>query len=267
MNALLAAAAATAVTTSADAAQPSTWNLLLWVALPYAAFATLIVGLVWRYRYDKFGWTTRSSQSYENKIMHIASPLFHFGIIAVFFGHLLGLLIPEAWTEALGLSEETYHALTLPLSLVAGAAAIIGLVMLIYRRRSNAQVFRRTTNNDKTMYVFLGAAMLLGIFSSWAASGLVSDGHNYRGDVSVWFRSILLFQPQPEAMAAAPTYFQLHVVAGLLLFAVWPFTRLVHVFSAPLQYLTRPYVVYRSRSPHRSGSRATRRGWEPMRKD
>lgn len=261
MNVLLAAAATTA------AAEPSALNLLLWVALPYAAFATLIVGLVWRYRYDKFGWTTRSSQSYENKIMRIASPLFHFGIIAVFFGHVLGLLIPEAWTEAIGLHERTYHALTLPLSLVAGTAAIIGFVMLIYRRRSTPQVFRRTTKNDKVMYVFLGAAMLLGVFGSWAASGLFNDGHNYREDVSVWFRSILFFQPQPEAMASAPIYFQLHVVAGFLVFAILPFTRLVHIFSAPLQYLTRPYVVYRKRSPHRSGNRATRRGWEPMRND
>lgn len=262
MNALLFA-----VNSSAGAEMPSTLSLLLWVALPYVAFATLVFGLIWRYRYDKFGWTTRSSQSYESKIMHIASPLFHFGIIAVFFGHVLGLLIPSAWTEAIGLSEHQYHTLTLPLSLVAGSAAIIGLVMLIYRRRKTPQVFRRTTKNDKLMYLFLGSTMLLGVFSSWAASGIFNDGHNYREDVSVWFRSVLLFQPQPEAMASAPLYFQLHVVAGFLLFCAWPFTRLVHVFSAPVQYLTRPYVVYRKREPHRSGSRATRRGWEPMRND
>jgi len=68
-------------------------------------------------------------------------------------------------------------------------------------------------------------------------------------------------------MAAAPLIFQLHVVAGLLLFSVWPFTRLVHVLSAPLQYVVRPYVVYRTKTPHSTGSRATRRGWEPSRRD
>lgn len=252
---------------AAEAGGPTSLNMLLWIALPYVTITTLIVGLVWRYRYDKFGWTTRSSQSYEDKIMHVASPLFHYGIIAVFFGHVLGLMIPEAWTEAIGLNESTYHMLTLPLSLIAGAATLIGLVLLVVRRRKTRQVFQRTTNNDKVMYIFLAGAILLGVFTSWAASGIFDDGHNYREDVSVWFRSVLIFQPQPLAMASAPFYFQLHAVAGMLLFCIWPFTRLVHVFSVPLQYITRPYVVYRRRSPHRSGSRATRRGWEPTRID
>lgn len=257
---------AEAASASVEAA-PSSLNLILWIAFPYVAISTLIVGLVWRYRYDKFGWTTRSSQSYENKIMHIASPLFHYGIIAVFFGHVLGLMIPEAWTEAIGLEESTYHALTLPLSLLAGAATLVGLIMLVYRRRTTATVFQRTTTNDKVMYVFLAGAIALGVFSSWASSGIFNDGHNYREDVSVWFRSVLIFQPQPEAMAAAPMYFQLHALAGMMLFCIWPFTRLVHVFSVPLQYLTRPYVVYRTRTPHKAGSRNPRRGWEPTRQD
>jgi nitrate reductase gamma subunit len=259
MNLLLTAAAVEAT--------PSGANLLLWVVLPYVAATTLIVGLIWRYRYDKFGWTTRSSQSYETRIMRIASPLFHFGALAVIAGHLLGLLIPERWTEALGINEYLYHSLTMPLALTAGAATVIGMALLIYRRRHNAQVFQRTTANDKVMYVFLASAVMLGISASWFASGLLGEGHNYREDVSVWARSVLMFQPQAEHMAAAPLIFQLHVVAGLLLFSVWPFTRLVHVFSAPLQYVARPYIVYRSRTPHSTGTRVERRGWEPSRRD
>jgi len=244
-----------------------TSSLLLWTALPYVCFAVLIVGLVWRYRYDKFGWTTRSSQMYESRLMRIASPLFHYGIIAVFFGHLLGLLVPERWTEALGLDEHTYHMLTLPLSLVAGAAALVGFVALVYRRRTSALVFQRTTNNDKAMYLFLGAAIVLGVAASWFASGIFGEGHNYRADVSVWLRSILIFQPQPEYMASAPMIFQIHAIAGFVMFAVWPFTRLVHALSAPLQYIARPYVVYRTRDQHSTGARAPRRGWEPSRRD
>src|SRR5690606_35645089 len=91
--------------------------------------------------------------------------------------------------------------------------------------------------------------------------------HNYREDVSVWFRSILVFQPEPEHMATAPVVFQLHVIAGFVVFAVWPFTRLVHALSAPLQYVARPYVVYRTRDRHPTGARAPRRGWEPSRRD
>ncbi|MCB2412454.1 respiratory nitrate reductase subunit gamma [Demequina sp. TTPB684] len=246
---------------------PSSANLLLWVVLPYVTAATLVVGLIWRYRYDKFGWTTRSSQLYETRIMRIASPLFHFGALAVIGGHFLGLLIPQSWTDAWGVKEDVYHSLTMPLSLVAGTATIVGMALLIYRRRSNARVFQRTTANDKVMYVFLASAIVLGVSASWFASGLFGEGHNYREDVSVWARSILMFQPQPEHMASAPLIFQLHVVAGLLLFSVWPFTRLVHVLSAPLQYVVRPYVVYRTKTPHSTGSRATRRGWEPSRRD
>jgi len=245
----------------------TTAELLLWTALPYACVAVLVSGLVWRYRYDRFGWSTRSSQMYESRIMKIASPLFHYGIIAVFLGHVLGLMVPQDWTEAFGIDEQTYHLLTMPLSLVAGLATVDGLVMLIIRRRSSALVFQRTTRNDKVMYVFLGAAVAFGIVASWYASGLFGEGHNYREDVSVWFRSILIFQPQPEHMASAPLIFQLHVVAGFVLFAVWPFTRLVHALSAPLQYVARPYVVYRKRDSHPTGSRAPRRGWEPSRRD
>lgn len=245
----------------------TTAELLLWTALPYACVAVLVSGLVWRYRYDRFGWSTRSSQMYESRIMKIASPLFHYGIIAVFLGHVLGLMVPQDWTEAFGIDEHTYHLLTMPLSLVAGLATVVGLVMLIIRRRSSALVFQRTTRNDKVMYVFLGAAVAFGIVASWYASGLFGEGHNYREDVSVWFRSILIFQPQPDHMASAPLIFQLHVVAGFVLFAVWPFTRLVHALSAPLQYVARPYVVYRKRDSHPTGSRAPRRGWEPSRRD
>lgn len=255
------------VTEVASFPEPNVANELLWIALPYVVAATLIVGLVWRYRYDRFGWTTRSSQLYEKRILRIASPLFHYGILAVIAGHFIGLMIPESWTAAMGISEETYHVLTVPLSLTAGAATVVGLALLVYRRRTVTRVLERTSVGDKIMYVFLGLAIVLGLLVSWYASGIFNDGHNYREDVAVWFRSVLIFQPQPEAMAAAPLLFQLHAVAGMLLFAIWPFTRLVHVFSVPLQYVARPYIVYRTRQSHPTGSRAPRRGWEPSRRD
>ena len=80
-----------------------------WDIVPYVTIAILVVGTWWRYRYDKFGWTTRSSQLYETRLLRIGSPLFHFGILVVIFGHVIGLLIPKAWTAAIGLSQEGYH--------------------------------------------------------------------------------------------------------------------------------------------------------------
>jgi nitrate reductase gamma subunit len=240
----------------------STADILLWVALPYVTIATFVVGTIWRYRYDKFGWTTRSSQLYERRLIRIASPLFHIGILAVVGGHVIGLLIPEAWTDAVGISESAYHVMAVALGLFAGAATLVGIALLIYRRRTVGPVFAATTRNDKTMYVFLLAAISLGLLTTLVGAGVLGEGHNYREDVSVWFRSILTFQPQPELMADAPPSFRVHAVAGMLVFVIWPFTRLVHAFSAPIGYLFRPYVVYRDRGPHDPGSRASRRGWE-----
>lgn len=239
-------------------------DVLLWAVLPYVTIAVFVVGLVWRYRYDAFGWTTRSSQLYERRLLRIASPLFHLGFLAVIVGHVVGLLIPQEWTEAWGLSESTYHAMAVGLGLVAGAATLTGIALLVYRRRTVGPVFAATTRNDKTMYVFLVGAICLGVLTTLVGAGVIGEGHNYREDVSPWFRSIFLLNPQPELMAGAPPSFQVHAVAGLLLIAIWPFTRLVHAFSAPLAYLTRPYVVYRDRGTNDGGSRPARRGWEKV---
>lgn len=241
-------------------------QVLLWAVLPYVTIAVFVVGTIWRYRYDKFGWTTRSSQLYDRKLLRIASPLFHIGILAVLMGHVVGLLIPEQWTDAAGISESLYHGMAVALGAVAGAATLIGIALLVYRRRTVGPVFSATTRNDKVMYIFLVAAICLGVVATLSGAGVLGEGHNYREDVSVWFRSIFLLNPQPELMVAAPMAFKVHAVAGMLLFIVWPFTRLVHAFSAPVGYLFRPYVVYRDRgdSTSQPGNRATRPGWEKV---
>lgn len=237
-------------------------TILLWAVLPYVTIAILVVGSFWRYRYDKFGWTTRSSQLYESKLLRIGSPLFHFGILVVVIGHLIGLVIPETWTKAVKLSDDAYHAQALVLGTIAGVATLAGVAILIYRRRTTGPVFTATTKNDKSMYVVLVAAIVTGLTTTIAGAGVVVEEHNYRETVSPWFRSVFYLNPNVDAMAAAPASFQIHTLVGLLLFAVWPFTRLVHAFSAPIGYLFRPYIVYRSRDTGRSTVSATRRGWE-----
>ncbi|QIK74569.1 respiratory nitrate reductase subunit gamma [Nocardioides piscis] len=236
-------------------------NVFLWVIVPYLCLATFVVGHVWRYRYDKFGWTTRSSQLYEDRMLRLGSPLFHFGMLGVVGGHVIGLLVPESWTEAVGITDEMYHLVAMVGGLIAGLMALVGMVILIYRRRTVGPVFSATTPMDKVMYVFLGLAIVLGMWNTvLGATGL--EHYNYREGVSVWYRSFLAFQPQPEMMAESPIGFQLHALVAFGLFALWPFTRLVHVFSAPVGYLTRPYIVYRSRDDQALGSARARRGWD-----
>jgi nitrate reductase gamma subunit len=239
-------------------------STVLWGVLPYVALVVLVTGTVWRYRYDRFGWTTRSSQLYESRLLRIGSPLFHFGILVVVIGHVGGLVIPESWTEAVGVTEGIYHFNALLFGVVAGVATLAGLAILIYRRRTTGPVFMATTNNDKVMYVVLVAAIVLGLWTTLVAVGAGHEAHNYRETVSPWFRSLFVLQPDVDAMAAAPVQFHVHVLVALLLFTMWPFTRLVHAFTAPLHYLFRPYIVYRSRDvPRGTGARAPRSGWAP----
>lgn len=238
---------------------PTAWEIFLWVIIPYLALASFVLGHIWRYRYDKFGWTTRSSQIYENKLLRIGSPLFHYGIIFVFLGHVIGLGVPKSWTDALGISEAWYHIMALTLGTGAGAATIGGLIILIYRRRTNVRVFGATTRLDKLMYLMLAITLVSGAYSAIFEAGIA--GYNYREGISIWFRQFWILQPDVSLMAAAPVGFQIHVLSAVLLFAVWPFTRLVHVFTVPLGYLTRPYIVYRSKDELRQPQR---RGWEPI---
>jgi nitrate reductase gamma subunit len=232
----------------------------LWVVFPYICLTTFVVGHAWRYRYDKFGWTTRSSQLYERRLLRWGSPMFHFGILAVFLGHVMGLGVPKSWTEAVGVSESVYHFLAVSVGAVAGVCTVVGMVILIYRRRTVGPVFSATTKMDKFMYLVLATVILLGLWNTVVSN--VLDHFDYRESVSVWFRGIFRFDLHPDLMAGAPLGFKLHGLVAMFLFALWPFTRLVHVFSAPLGYLTRPYIVYRSRDDAQLGSRSPRRGWD-----
>ncbi|MFG2088642.1 MULTISPECIES: respiratory nitrate reductase subunit gamma [unclassified Spirillospora] len=240
--------------------EPGVAGILLWVALPYVTIAVFVLGHIWRYRYDKFGWTTRSSQLYERRLLRIGSPLFHFGILVVALGHVGGLVIPDGWTEAVGVTEHMYHIVAVVLGTIAGFCTLAGLAILIYRRRTVGPVFAATTRNDKMMYAVLALTILLGLAATVAAN-IVGGGYNYRETVSPWFRSVFYLRPDPDLMTGVPILFQLHALSALVLFGIWPFTRLVHMLTAPLGYLTRPYIVYRSRD-EQLGMHRPRRGWE-----
>ncbi len=191
---------------------------IFWDVVPYVTLAIVVVGTWWRYRYDKFGWTTRSSQLYESRLLRIGSPMFHFGILVVVFGHVIGLVIPQSWTDAVGLSHHAYHVQAVILGSIAGITTLAGISLLIYRRRTTGPVFMATTANDKLMYVVLVLAIVAGLCATALGSGVVGEEYNYRETVSVWFRSIWILQPRGDLMAAAPMYFQMHVMIGLALF-------------------------------------------------
>jgi nitrate reductase gamma subunit len=249
---------------------------IFWDAAPYVSMSTSAVGTWWRYHYDKFGWTSRSSQMYESRLLRIGSPLFHFGSLVVIMGHVVGLCIPESLTEDIGLSDHFYHLQALILGVPAGFATLAGIGLLIYRRWTRGPVHMATSLSDKLMYPVLVCALVAGMSCTLMGATHYGEVHDYRQNVSIWFRSIFMLDPRGDLMLQAPLYFQVHVTIALMLFALWPFTRLVHAFSAPVGYLFRPYIVYRSRDvvanrahPFRAGvgragvgsGVARRRGW------
>jgi nitrate reductase gamma subunit len=222
------------------------WHLLIWVALPYAAIAVFIGGHIWRYRTDQYGWTTRSTQMLESRRLKWGSILFHYGALAAIGGHVLGILVPSGWTASVGIDEHAYHLLSAAAGTVAGVACAVGLVILIWRRAGAIRVRVTTTRMDVATYVLLTLVLGLGLAET-IGRNTFGGGYDYRATVAVWFRSIVFLHPEPSSMVGIPLIYQLHATAAWLLLMIWPFTRLVHAWSIPLQYVGRPYILYRRR--------------------
>lgn len=226
---------------------------LLWVIVPYLAIATFVVGHAWRWQRDQFTWTTRSTQLLEARWLKLGSPLFHFGLLAVIGGHVIGILIPQSVTDALGISERTYRIFSATMGTLAGTAMLAGLVILIARRLLVPRVAATTRGMDVAVMVLLALMVATGMWNT-VVENLINGGYNYRETVSPWFRGLFLIDPNPALMtrAAVPLSYQLHAIGGWLLIMIWPFTRLVHAWSVPLGYLRRSPIVYRSRAPVRA---------------
>jgi nitrate reductase gamma subunit len=221
--------------------------ILLWIILPYVAVATFAVGLWWRYRADQFGWTTGSTQLFEQKILGWAGPAFHYGALAAIGGHIIGLMIPKSFTEAIGMSETTYRWFSAVAGAVAGAVCVVGFVGLVYRRITNVRVRRTTSRTDLLVYFLLVVLIGLGCWMTFAHNLITASPYDYRDSISEWWRSLFYLQPDVEAAQGANTVYQVHAIIAWSFWAVFPFSRLVHAFSIPLQYLGRPYILYRRR--------------------
>jgi nitrate reductase gamma subunit len=225
----------------------SAGKTLLWIILPYVAIAVFIVGHWWRYRHDQFAWTSRSTQLLDGRILGWASPMFHYGALAAVGGHVIGLVIPLSWTDAIGIHEHTYRWIAAIAGGIAGAVSLIGFLGLVYRRATSDRVRRSTTRVDIFAYGLLTVLILLGCWMTFAHNLATHAPYNYRDSVGVWWRSLFDLQPNVHAILHAPTVYQLHAIIAWLFWGAFPFTRLVHAWSIPLQYIGRPYILYRRR--------------------
>jgi nitrate reductase gamma subunit len=225
----------------------SAGDILLWIIIPYVAIAVFVVGHVWRYRTDQFDWTSRSTQLLDRHILGWASPLFHYGALAAVAGHFIGLVIPPSVTEAIGIHESAYRWIAAIPGGIAGAVTLIGFLGLVYRRVTSDRVRRTTTRVDYLTYLLLTVLIVLGCWMTFSHNVFTSHPYNYRPSIGAWWRSIFYLDPNVAAASGAPFVYQLHAIIAWLFWAAFPFSRLVHAWSIPLQYVGRPYILYRRR--------------------
>lgn len=222
-------------------------ELLLYAVLPYAALATFLVGHWWRYRRDQYRWTARSTQLLESRWLKYGSTIFHFGVLAAIGGHVLGILIPISWTREVGLPDDTYHVISAVGGIAAGIAVILGFAILVVRRARFPRVRATTTRMDLAVFALLAILIVSGMWCTLSSN--VATEVEYRETVAPYFRSLFALDPRPELMTGGEVtfIFQFHVIAAWFLYALWPFSRLVHAWSIPVDWLRRSPIPYRSR--------------------
>ncbi|MGC8583609.1 MAG: respiratory nitrate reductase subunit gamma [Thermoproteus sp.] len=218
--------------------------LALWVSMPYIVLTVFVGGHIYRYSVDQYGWTSKSSELLESRWLGVGSQLFHWGFLIVILGHVVGLLVSRSVDLALGVSDEAYHAVAMVLGGAAGTAAYIGAWILLLRRLVVGRVRAATDPSDLLVLVLIIITATLGLYNT-IVYNLIHGPFEYRTTIGAWVRSVLTLQPNPSLMDKVPLTFQLHIFFAYLVFLVWPFTRLVHVWSYPIFYLRRGWILYR----------------------
>lgn len=214
---------------------------------PYIALSVLLIGSVARYERDPFTWKSSSSQLLRRKQLVVGSILFHVGVLVIFFGHLGGLLTPIWIFDALGISHGAKQLLAVVAGGIAGVMALIGGGMLFHRRWTDPRIRRNSSFADIGILALLLAQLVLGIGTIFVSLQHL-DGHEMTKFMS-WAQGIFTFQSgAADHIVGVSWIFKLHLFLGLTIFLLFPFTRLVHMLSVPLRFLTRPgYQVVRSR--------------------
>lgn len=214
------------------------FDLFLYGVFPYLALSVAISGGLFRYYRDRFTFSSQSSQFLENGRLFWGSVPWHYGIIILLVGHLIGLLVPDWVASFNGVPVRLYVLEATALGL--GLFALLGVVALIARRVTSPRVRAVTTPIDMILLVLLLAQVALGvytaIFQRWGSWWYVSNAVPY-------LISLVQFNPQVQYAATLPFPTQLHVIGAFLLVAIFPFSRLVHIFTVPITYLWRPHLT------------------------
>lgn len=221
-------------------------NTLLFGYYPYIAISVFFIGSLARYDRDQYTWRTGSSQFLRADELRLGSNLFHIGILLLFVGHFVGLLTPPAVYHALGLSTSAKQLLAVVAGGVFGAVCLRGIIILIRRRLTDARIRATSSRMDIFILLLIGVQLVLGLLTL-PISIYHHDGANMLL-LSEWAQRIVTFRSgAADQLSEIGIVFKLHLFLGQTLFLVFPFSRLVHVWSVPLGYVTRPYQVVRRR--------------------
>lgn len=220
------------------------FNQFLWVIIPYLCIAIFFIGHLARFKFDKFSWTAKSSEFIEKKQLKWGSLMFHLGIIPVAMGHIVGLLIPASWLTAVGVSDHLYHIGAVYIGSIFGIITLIGMLLLTARRVTKKNIRRLSSASDIIVNFLLLTIIFMGCYATLVTNATIPS-FDYRETISVWFRQLFIFSPNADLMLQVPLAFKMHILLGLIIMAFWPFTRLVHVWSVPLTYASRSYIIYR----------------------
>ena len=211
-------------------------NNFLFVALPYMALTVFLIGTIYRYRGTKFKFSSLSSEFLEGKKLFWGTVPFHWGIMVLFFGHLIAFLLPDA---ILAWNSNTLRLMILEISaFIFGLSALVGMFNLLVRRKTNPRIEVITSKMDLLIEAILLVEIFLGL---WVAYGFRWGSSWFAAVMSPYLSSVFMLNPQIEAVSAMPIVIKLHVALAFVIVLLIPFTRLVHLLVFPLSYLWRPY--------------------------
>lgn len=215
------------------------YDTLVFTVFPYLCLTTFVVGHSYRYATDRYGWNARSSEFLEKDALFYGSVLFHGGILLTLAGHAGGLLVPQSLFDLVGIDSDAHLSIAYWSGLVVGIAALVGSLLLLWRRLGNPRVKAAGTVNDLITISGLVLVVAIGLYN-------VVFGHfNVLDTVAPWIRGIITFRPDPYLMRTVPLSYKLHILSALALLAFSPFSRLVHIWSAPVFYFVRSQILFR----------------------
>jgi len=225
----------------------ATVNSFLFTVYPYICLAVFLMGSLARFDRDQYTWKSDSSQLLRAGQLRWGSNLFHVGILLLFVGHTFGLLTPHFVYESV-ISAPNKQMLAIISGGIAGLACFIGLTMLLHRRIFDPRIRRTSHRTDLAILVILWVQLSLGLVTLPFSFAHRVDAHAML-ILADWAQRIVTFRPDATALAVIDWPFKVHMVLGMTIFLLLPFSRLVHVWSglASVVYLFRPYQIVRSR--------------------